>query len=142
MMLLTGKTRGFTLVELMVSVAILAVGLAFILQGFAFSLNVQRISEDNLRATLVAENKMAELQIQAKENKDGLSGGLDEKFEFGDMEYTWEVEVEPVGWEMEEVSEAHQVLNEVSACLSWKEGKREGKVGLVTYMTSSTGQNE
>ena len=140
MMLLTGKTRGFTLVELMVSVAILAVGLAFILQGFAFSLNVLRISEDNLKATLVAENKMAELQIQAKENKDGLAGGLDEKFELGNMEYAWEIEVQPVGGGIEEISGAHQTLNEVSACLSWEEGKRMGKVGLVTYMASSTGQ--
>ena len=62
-----GATKhGFTLIEVMISVAILAVGLSLILQGFAFSLNVLRISQDNLKATLVAENKMAELQIQIK----------------------------------------------------------------------------
>ena len=127
---------GFTLIEVMVSVAILAVGLALILQGFAFSLNVLRISQDNLKATLVAENKMAELQLQIKEDRDSFVKGLDEEFESGDMEYTWEVKVGPVEWEIEEISEAHEALNEVSACLSWEEGKRKGNVPIVTYISS------
>ncbi|GAF83703.1 unnamed protein product [marine sediment metagenome] len=130
------REYGFTLVEVMVSVAILAVGLALILQGFAFSLNVLRISQDNLKATLVAENKMAELQLQIKEDRDSFAKGLDEEFESGNMEYTWEVKVEPVEWEIEEISEAHEALNEVSACLSWEEGKRKGNVPVVTYISS------
>lgn len=133
----TGTTKyGFTLIEVMISVAILAVGLALILQGFAFSLNVLRISHDNLKATIVAENKMAELQIQIKEGGDSFIKGLDEEFESGNMEYTWEVKVEPVEWEIEEISEAHEALNEVTACLSWEEGKRKGDVPIVTYMSS------
>ena len=127
---------GFTLIEVMISVAILAVGLALILQGFAFSLNALRISQNNLKATLVAENKMAELQVQVKENRDSFVKGLDEEFESGDMEYTWEVKVEPVEWEIEEISEAHQALNEINACLSWEEGKRKGNLPVVTYMSS------
>ncbi len=127
---------GFTLIEVMVSVAILAVGLALVLQGFAFSLNVLRISQDNLKATLVAKNKMAELQLQIKEDRDSFVKGLDEEFESGDMEYRWEVKVEPVEWEIEEISEAHEALNEVTACLSWEEGKRKGDVPIVTYMSS------
>ncbi len=127
---------GFTLIEVMVSVAILAVGLALILQGFAFSLNVLRISQDNLKATLVAENKMAELQLQIKEDGDSFVKGLDEEFESGNMEYAWEVKIEPVEWEIEEISAAHEALNEVSACLSWEEGRRKGNVPVVTYMSS------
>lgn len=127
---------GFTLIEVMVSVAILAVGLALILQGFAFSLNVLRISQDNLKATLVAENKMAELQLQIKEGRDSFVKGLDEEFESGNMEYAWEVKIEPVEWEIEEISAAHEALNEVSACLSWEEGRRKGNVPVVTYMSS------
>lgn len=130
------REYGFTLVEVMVSVAILAVGLSLILQGFAFSLNVLRISQDNLKATLVAGNKMAELQLQIKEDRDSFIKGLDEEFESGDMKYTWEVKVEPVEWEIEEISEAHEALNEVSACLSWEEGKRKGNVPVVTYISS------
>lgn len=132
---------GFTLVEVMVSVAILAVGLALILQGFAFSLNVLRISRDNLKATLVTENKMAELQLQIKEDRDSFVKGLDEEFESGDMEYRWEVKVEPVEWEIEEISEAHEALNEVSAYLSWEEGKRKGNVPVVTYITTYEGSD-
>jgi len=132
-----GTTKyGFTLIEVMVSVAILAVGLALILQGFAFSLNVLRISQDNLKATLVAENKMAELQIQIKEGSGSFAKGLDEEFESGNMEYAWEVKIEPVEWEIEEISEAHEALNEVSACLSWEEGKRKGNLPIVTYISS------
>ena len=127
---------GFTLIEVMISVAILAVGLSLVLQGFAFSLNVLRISQDNLKATLVAENKMAELQIQIKEDSDSLTKGLDEEFESGNIEYAWEVKAEPVEWEIEEISEAHETLNEVSACLSWEEGKRKGNLPIFTYVGS------
>lgn len=142
MMLPAGKSKGaprkgFTLIEIMVSVAILSIGLVLILQGFAHSLNVLRISEDNLKATFAADNKLAEAQIQAREDWDDFKNGLDEKFKFEDMKCAWEVEITPVEWELEEeVPESYEDLNEVKATLSWEEGKRKGVIPLVTYMRS------
>ncbi|MEA3560865.1 MAG: type II secretion system protein [Candidatus Omnitrophota bacterium] len=126
--------QGFTLVEIMVSMAILSIGLVLILQGFAQSLNILRIAEDNLKATLLAENKMAEAGMSAKEEWDVFEEGLKEKFKFENMKCEWKIQVSPVEWEMEETPEAYEDLNEIKASLSWKEGKRKGKVPLMTYM--------
>jgi len=127
--------NAFTLIEIMVSVAILSIGLVLILQAFAHSLNILRISEDNLKATFMTENKMAEAQIQAKEDWDAFASGLREKFEFEDLQCVWEVKVTSAEWEgIEEIAEEYENLNEVKATLSWKEGKRRGEIPLVTYM--------
>ena len=127
--------RGFTLIEIMVSVAILSVGLVLILQAFAHSLNILRISENNLKATFVTENKMAEAQIQAKEDWDTFANGLGERFEFETLECAWELRTSIAPWEgIEEIAEEYENLNEVQATLAWKAGKRKGEISLVTYM--------
>ncbi len=134
--------QGFTLIEIMVSVAILSIGLVLILQGLTHSLNILRISQDNLKATLLAENKMAELEIKVKEGKEVFLEDLDEEFEFEDMDCVWGIKFSPVELEIEETFDRkYEDLNEVEAILSWKEGKRKGKVPLVTYMRSTAGNN-
>lgn len=130
--------KGFTLVEIMVSVAILSIGLVLILQGLAFSLGALRISEDNLTATLAAESKMAEAQILAKEDWDKLKSGLDEKWEFANLRCQWKVEVNPVQWQLEEVSKGYEDLNQVDAALAWQEGRQKGRIPLTTYMIKYT----
>lgn len=135
MTLLTGKTKkGFTLLEIMLSVAILSIGLTLILQGFAHLLNILRISEDNLKASFMIENKLAEAQIQARQDWDAFVAGLDEDFKFEDIKYEWKLEVNPVEWEIEDVE--LEDLNEVKATLSWEEGKRKGLIPIVTYIRS------
>ena len=62
--------RGFTLIEIMVSIGILSFGLILILQGFTQSLNVLRICRNNLKITLLAEEKITEIQIKVKQDKD------------------------------------------------------------------------
>ncbi len=135
---------GFTLLEIMVSVAILSVGLTLILQGFAHSLNVLRISQDNLEATLLAENKMAEMQIQAKEDWDTFAGGADEQFspEGSNINYVWKMEVEPVK-SSEDSAEEFKNLNEVRITLAWKEGvRRRGRISVVTYIRKPEKQSK
>lgn len=125
---------GFTLIEIMVSVSILSVGLILILQGFAHCLNVLRIAEDNLKATLVLEDKMAEAEIEAKEDWNSVAGGLRDSFKFEDLRCKWELEMSAAEWDLEEPPEEYEELKEVKASLSWQEGKREGTIPLVTYM--------
>jgi len=133
---LIGRSKGFTLIEIMVSVAILSIGLVLVLQGLTHSLNVLRVSRDNLKATLLAENKMAEVEIQAKENRDVFEESLKEGFEFENIEYKWQVLISPVELEMNEISKGCEDLNKIEGVISWKEGKRKGRIPLVTYMRS------
>ncbi|GEM_PF-443804 len=126
----------FTLVEVMISVAILSVALVLILQALAHSLNILRITEDNLAAALIAGNKMAESQILAKEDWDSFKKGVYEKFTVEDIKCQWTMDVASVEGGAEELAEGNEELNEVNAFLSWKEGKRKGVISLATYMRS------
>jgi len=134
MMLPIGRSKAFTLIEVMLSVSILSIGLVLILQAFAQSFSVVRISRNNLTATLIVENKMAEAQIQAKEDWDAFESGTDERFYFEGVKCEWEMDITPVEWETDEMLDLDEVLNEVKTSLYWKEGKRRGVVFLDTFM--------
>lgn len=137
------ERKGFTLVEVMLSICILSIGLVLVLQGFTQSLNVLKISEDTLKATLVAENKMAETFILAKGDFGKLESGIRERFDFEQLECEWDVEADEVKieWVMEEEepsfeleTEEQEKLYQINASLSWEEGRRKGTIPIVTYM--------
>lgn len=117
---------GFTLIEVMISVAILSIGLVLILQGSTNLLNILRISENNLKVTLMAENKMAEAEISIKENRNIFLKDLNEEFQFDNVQLKWEVSIT--------LDEENENLNKVEAVMFWQEGKRTGKIFLDTYM--------
>ncbi|UCB57601.1 MAG: type II secretion system protein [Candidatus Omnitrophota bacterium] len=129
--------KAFTLIEVMLSVAILSVGLILILQGFGRSLGALRISENNLKATFVAENRFSEAQIQAKEDWDVFAEGKSEEFKFEGINCIWEIDIESAGWDEEVSLEEYEDLNTIRARLSWQEGKRKGAIALITYMRAS-----
>jgi prepilin-type N-terminal cleavage/methylation domain-containing protein len=80
-------SRGFTLLEVLVSIAVLGMGLAVIMQGLALGLRVRRDSAESLRLGLVAEQRLQQLFAQ---------GTVDPGDEEGEEQgYTWRVEVVP-----------------------------------------------
>jgi len=119
------RKKSFTLVEVMISAAVLSVGLMFILQGQSSLLNILRISEDNLEVTSIIENKMAQVQIAAKENPQLTFAALEDSIEVKGIKMDWGVKAEAV--------EETENLNRVEAVMSWKEGKRKGRIPIVTY---------
>lgn len=127
---------GATLIEVMISIAILSIGLVLILQGFLQCLNALRSSEDNLKVSLIGENKMGEAQIQAKEDWNDFERGLNKRFKIEGLKCIWDVDVTQVNWGSGEIPESYEDLNEINASLSWTEGRRKGAIHLVTYMRS------
>lgn len=123
----------FTLVEVIISVAILSIGLAVILQGLANSLNALRISENNLETSFIFGNKMSELEME-REREGELNGWEREEFASGRIVFDWDVTFLPV----EDIEE----VNKMVAVLSWKEGRRRGEIKVPTYFRSSLDNNE
>ncbi len=141
MILPTGTEKkikhGFTLIEIIVSISILSFGLVLILQWFGHSLNILRISEDYLRATLVMESKMAGIEIKFKEGKTEFWTGDVEDVKDSKMLFTINTQATPV--ECKEESKSgneliYEDLYKIKALLSWKEGKRRGKIPIETYL--------
>ncbi len=81
---------GFTLIEVIVAIAILAIGMVIVMQLFSGSLRASRASCDYTRAIVHAKNKMEEFSIQPIQvwNESRSSG----EFEDG---FIWETEIQP-----------------------------------------------
>ena len=118
--------RGFTLIEIMISIAILSLGLILNLQGLTHCLSVLRISQNNLETSLLAEDKMAEFEITAKQETGSFSKPTSGDVQNGNIAFNWQISVAP--------DAEYEDLNEVKITVNWKEGIRSGSSIFNTYL--------
>jgi general secretion pathway protein I len=131
--------QGFTLIEVVVAMAILGVGLVIIIELFSGGLRLGRTSEEYTRAVEFARLKMEEMSV-AETIAEGLTEG---EFE-GD--YRWQVEVRKVDLlpaidkttDFKLPVEHYQILVSVL----WKSGSRTRSAGLELYKTVKTVESE
>jgi prepilin-type N-terminal cleavage/methylation domain-containing protein len=136
------KKRGFLLIELLVTIAILSGGLVLILAGFNSSLNALRTSQNIIRASEILEEKMWQLEQQAEE-EEGIVAGEDEGEVNG---FSWVKEVLPLEetalpqdeslWDEETAPILETALSEVKLNLHWREGSKERELSVITYLKS------
>lgn len=60
------KSNGFSLLEVVVAVAILSIGITVVLQALSYSARVTGISCDMVKAAFLAEDKLQELELKEK----------------------------------------------------------------------------
>ena len=65
------RGAGFTLIEVLVTVVILSVGIVAILEAFQASLVALGAAQDSLRGTLLAREKMGDVELQCLARKSG-----------------------------------------------------------------------
>jgi prepilin-type N-terminal cleavage/methylation domain-containing protein len=120
--------NAFTLVELIISVAILSIGLVVVLQGLTNSLNILKISQNNLESTFMLDEKMSELELKREEERE-LNRGFSEEFTSGGIEFKWNLI-------LSNLDDLKQI-NKATGVLFWKEGRRQGKIEAPTYLRTS-----
>ena len=120
-MLRIGKrARGFTLVEVMVSVTILAICFVLILNSFVRSTLATELSDDFFRSTLLFEDKLYEM----------CNAELDEGFQdgvfsnFGNR-FSWRLHVV----KLEELP-----IKETELEISWNQGSKKKSTSALTYL--------
>lgn len=95
------STAAFTLIEILVSVSILAVGLVAIMGAFDTCLSALAASGDRMRATLLMKEQLATIEMS------GYGNGASGQFVGDDANFSWRVDVHPVsrpsGVELNEV---------------------------------------
>lgn len=84
------RTRGFTLIEVMTAVVILAMALAAIIAGFANQANLSAELRDRTLAMMVARNRLAEFTLAENFPDTGRSDGTRV---FADNDWSWNSEV-------------------------------------------------
>ncbi len=134
----TKLDRGFTLIEIVVALAILGIGLTVIIELFSGGLRLGRTSEDYTKAIGYGRLKMEE--IISKEN-------IEEGNNEGDFDKTfrWQVDIKKVDLLPPDKSQDLKLpinLFQVKVNILWKSGSRERSASLETYKTSKSEESE
>ncbi len=104
------KKGGFTLIEVIVAIAIIGVSLTMIMQLFSGGLRASRASCDYTRAVVHAKNKMEELSF----NPESASGTFDDGF-------NWKTDVQPY----KQTEESMYSLLQLKVTVSWGDALRK-----------------
>jgi len=118
-------SEGFTLLEVMVAVAILAMVLVGLLGVKNKSTQDVMIADHITTATLLAKRKMTEMLVTAGT---GTIMQQEDEGEFPEEAYkgyAWKTSIAP--------TEMEKSLKEIRVAVLWKEGERQESVELVSY---------
>lgn len=138
----TKFSPGFTLLEVLIAIAILGVSLITLFELFSGGLRLGRASEDYLKATLFAQKKINELRLANFTLEEGEEDGVFEE----DQNYRWSAIVEPFARETEgveketkdgedeaagEETKIRKPMQKVELKVSWKSGGKPKELSLV-----------
>jgi type II secretory pathway pseudopilin PulG len=117
--------KAFFLFEVTLTVAILSIGLVFVIRSINMSMRVAKVSSNYSQAMNLASSKMMELDLFSSTGWNLSSYLEEEKGNFGNNEnFSWEYLIE----DLDEYN-----LSKVTLDIIWKEGKREGSFDIITY---------
>lgn len=119
-------TRGFTLVEVMVALAIVALALPALLVALSRQVDATGYLRDKSIAQMVAANKLAELRILSRARQSLLQGRDSGVSEMVDREWYWWLETQPT-----EVPEFYRV--EIGVALG-EEDEQQPLYTLVAFL--------
>jgi type II secretion system protein I len=113
--------KGFTLIEVLVAVAILATGLVLIVEGMGRSQQAIRIAENLVAASFVAEQQIVKSEMEVRSEHD-LSFNSDRGKEKNlGRQFEWEKITQPY---TDKAMEDETKVNEVAVTVEWKEAHR------------------
>ncbi|MFZ5797924.1 MAG: type IV pilus modification PilV family protein [Desulfobulbaceae bacterium] len=122
-----GGQNGFTFLEVMVAVAILAIAFVTLIGSQSQSVSVAGDSRFRVMSALLAQQKLAELEAVDFEEVIGGEG------DFGDdyPGYTWQAEVRDLGEDDTGIKEGDDLLKAVDLLISQGESRTYGVSVLV-----------
>jgi len=109
------KCSGFTLLEVMVAIAIIAIALTAVLGSQSQSLSLASEAKFSTTAAFLAQGKMAEIEAEKVEDLASDSGDFGEDF----PGYGWELSVNDVTFDEPEGVSDH--LKQIDLTVSWED---------------------
>ena len=127
--------KGFTLIEVLLTITILAIGIMGILRAYFASLNVLEVSKYSIDAVCLLKQKMSDIEERNIE-KGGLSPGEDRgEFETLYEGFKWESEIKGLVFEPDN-EDSGKGLNELKLTDFNDYIEPVRKFSLVTYVES------
>jgi general secretion pathway protein I len=115
------REQGFTLLEVMVALAILAITLVIIFSQQAASITMGNEARIITKATFVAQERIAGLIAQ-------------ERLPIGEEEGEVPEAIPPLKWKQMVEESATEGMKKITVLILWKEGDRDRDLRLVTYV--------
>ena len=123
---------GFTLLEVLVAVAIVGISLVMLLRLHLLSLDATLAAQDLTTAVLLAEGKMATFMAQSP--REGEDEG---QFDGPDLErFSWTTLVTDYDIDLGDQSDGREEsvgIRHVTVSVHWREGNRDRSYSLETY---------
>ena len=105
--------RGFTLLEVMIAVALIAIALVTLLGSQSQSVSFANSAKFETMAALLAQSKMSEMTIQGADSLSGDSGNFGDDY----PGYAWEATVSDISLEgMDTISD---YLKQIDLTVTW-----------------------
>ena len=125
--------KGFTLIEIMATMAILGIALTIIIELFSSGLRLAQKSQDYSRAIFYGRQLLEEICLQKE---------ISEKVEEGEFEggYTWKYEITPFSTLMEEDEKNDFTLKifKIKVFVFWLQGDKKKSIDFETLKTVIT----
>jgi len=131
------RSIGFTLVELMVTVSILAVGIVLVLRSFLSISAALDSGSNRIMAMQLLEDKMNALEQKAKEDAGLFLETKEEQARIGNRDAILKLEVVHLStpeFGIEEEEQDKDKINEVKLMFLWKETNIDKDSILITYL--------
>jgi general secretion pathway protein I len=118
---------GFTLIEILVSVAILGIGLCVLLELFSGGLRSARVSEEFTKAVCYGKGKMEEMLTTQDFSEGVTEGSFDDQF-------SWKIEVNKSNPSLGQANEGETQLPidlyRIVVRVTWQSGRGERNVEM------------
>ncbi|MDD5072488.1 MAG: type II secretion system protein [Candidatus Omnitrophica bacterium] len=121
--------KGYLLLEVVASIAVIAIGLAVILRSFTSSLRASKIAQEYFKASLLVQDKIAGLEIEEE-----LAGGVaasESSTQISGTPYSLETKITKIS--------DGDTLNQVITIISWTNKERNEKIEIGTYLKGQAG---
>ncbi len=115
--------KAFLLFEVTLTIAILSLGLVFVIRSISMSMRIAKATSSYSQAIGFAYEKIFDLELDSQ--FDGLEAMSGEGSFSENEQFSWEYLVEQL---------SDDNLGELTLDISWKEGKRESSFDIVTYV--------
>jgi general secretion pathway protein I len=129
------NSKGFTLIEIMVAMAVLGVCLVTIMQLFSGGLRSSKVSNDYTRAAIRAKEKMEEILLNNEFSEGSFSGDFADGFR-------WRVDVAQFKIVEEGMPTVPVDLFEIRVGVLWNDGNREKHFDISTLRTGTKIETE
>jgi general secretion pathway protein I len=132
------KNRGFTLIEVVVALAILSIGLVVIIELFSGGLRLGRTSMEYTKAINYARFRMEEISV-----KTNIAEGTEEgRFTDNYRWKTWVKRVQLLPLDKNSDIRPPVELYQVKINILWNSGSKERSVGIESYKAVKRGEDE